>query len=602
MVFPHWCFGYTDNSQKEGKMDGFFNKVLHINLSQRSFEEEPIGGETYTRLLGGKGLATQLLLNNTKAGVDPLSEGNALIFAIGPATDTMVWGSSRYGVFTKSPLTGFYAESYAGGRVAEPMSRAGYDAVVIKGASKDPVYLEVSDGGVKFHNASHIWGKDTYETEDIIRQEVGVKDTGISVIGLAGENLVRFACIENNYWRSAVRTGTGAVMGSKKIKGIAFHGNREKKVAKPDLLKKFYAETRDIGKDDPGVKKYRDLGTLQMIPIMNKAGAFPTKYWHLGTYEKWQNLTMDALREKCKVKAHACPKCFIACGNLTEVLEGRHKGLKEETDFENIGSFGGLCLIDDIVELVYLTDICDRLGMDTITAGNLAGFTIEASHRKDIGEKIEYGDVDSIAALLNKVARKEGIGATLAEGIKYASKKWGLEDLAVHVKGLEPPCYDPRVLKGMGLTYATSDRGACHLRATFYKAELSGMIAPDQIEGKAEMLIDFEDRHTLFDSLIICRFFRDLYPWAAISLIINAITGMELDKKQLQKMASTITNKAREFNLREGMKKTDEMLPKRFFEEKLEDSGKVLPKAEFDRMLSDYYKIKGWSEPPLASV
>jgi len=559
-----------------------------------SFAEESIDDEIHRTFLGGKGLGTYLLLNSTKAGVDPLSEGNALIFAIGPATDTMVWGSSRYGVFTKSPLTELYAESSAGGRVAEPLSRTGYDAIVIEGVSKNPVYLEISDEDVKFHNASHIWGKDTYETEDIIRQEVKVKNAGIVVIGPAGENLIRFACIENDYWRSAGRTGTGAVMGSKKVKGIAFYGSKEKKVAKPDLLRKFYKEIRDIGKDDPGVRKYKDLGTLQMVPITNKVGAFPTKYWHSGTYDKWQNLTMDALRERCKVKAHACPKCFVACGNLTEVLEGRHKGLKEEIDFETVGSFGGLCMIDDIVEIVYLNDICDRLGMDTITAGNLAGFTIEASHRKDIGERIEYGDVDGIATLLNKTARKEGIGAILAEGIKHASKEWGLEDLAIHVRGLEPPCYEPRVLQGMGLAYATSDRGACHLRATIYKAELSGMIAPDQVEGKAEMFIDFEDRHTLFDTLILCRFFRDLYPWEKISTIINATTGMELDKKQMQKMALNITNKAREFNLREGMTKADETLPKRFFEEKLEDSGKVLPRANFDRMLSDYYRLKGW--------
>jgi len=280
------------------------------------------------------------------------------------------------------------------------------------------------------------------------------------------------------------------------------------------------------------------------------------------------------------------------------VLEGRHKGLKQEIDYETVGSFGGLCLIDDITEVLYLNDICDRLGMDTMTAGSLCGFTIEASHRQDIGEKIEYGDVDGIAALLNKMARKEGIGATLAEGIKHASKEWGLEDLAVHVKGLDFAMYEPRALKGMGLAFATSDRGACHLRATIYKAELSGLIAPDEIEGKAEIFIDFEDRHTLFDALILCRFFRDLYPWERISTLINATTGLELGKKQLQKIASDITNKAREFNLREGMKRVDEMLPKIFFEERLEDSGKVLPKADFDKMLSDYYRIKGWQAPP----
>ena len=576
-------------------MDGFYNKILRINVSKKSFEQEPVSDEIYQTLLGGKGLATHLLVNNTKAGVDPLSEGNVLIFATGPVTDTAVWGSSRYGVFTKAPLTGLYAESYSGGKVAESLSRTGYDAIMIEGASKNPVYLEISDGDVKFHNASHIWGKDTYETEDIIKQEVGIKDAGVVVIGPAGENLVRFACIENDYWRSAGRTGVGAVMGSKKIKGIAFYGNKKRKVANPDLLKKLSAEIKDIGKDNPGVKNYRNLGTLQMVPIMNKVGAFPTKYWHAGTYDKWQNLTQDALQKKAKVRSHACPRCFLGCGRLTEVLEGRHKGLKQELDYETVGAFGGICLIDDIVEVVYLNDICDRLGMDTITAGNLAGFTIEASHLKDIGEKIEYGDVDAIAALLNKMATKEGIGAILAEGIKHASKEWGLEDLAIHVKGMEPACYDPRVLNGMGLAFATSDRGACHLRATFYKAELSGAISPTAVEGKAEMLIDFEDRHNLFDALILCRFFRDLYPWEKISTVINATTGMELDKKQLQKVASAIANKVREFNLREGMnKEIDETLPKRFFEEKLEDSGKVLPKANFDRMLSDYYKLKGW--------
>ena len=578
-------------------MHGFYNKVLHIDLTRGSFEQESVNDEVYQEYLGGKGLGTWLLLKNTKAGVDPLSADNVLIFATGPTTNTTVWGSSRYGVFSKSPLTGLYAESYAGGKVAEPLSGTGYDAIVIHGASENPVYLEISDEDVKFHQASHIWGKDTYETEDVIKREVGVKNAGVVVIGPAGENLVRFACIENDYFRSAGRTGVGAVMGSKKTKGIAFYGNKVKQIAKPDLLRDLYVEIRDIGKENPGVQKYKDMGTLQMVPVMNKFGAFPTRYWHAGTYDKWQNLTMDALQEKSKVKAHACPKCFMACGRATEVLEGRHKGLKQEIDYETVGSFGGLCLIDDITEVLYLNDICDRLGMDTMTAGNLCGFTIEASHRQDIGEKIEYGDVDGIAALLSKMARKEGIGATLAEGIKHASKEWGLQDLAVHVKGLDFAMYDPRALKGMGLAFATSDRGACHLRATIYKAEISGLIAPDEIEGKAEIFIDFEDRHTLFDALILCRFFRDLYPWEKISTLINTITGLELDKKRLQKMASGITNKTREFNLREGMKRADEMLPKRFFEDKLEDSGKVLPKADFDKMLSDYYRIKGWHAP-----
>jgi len=374
------------------------------------------------------------------------------------------------------------------------------------------------------------------------------------------------------------------------------------KGSKSYLLKKFWGEMRDEAKENPVVRKYREAGTLQIVPLTN-IGSFPTKYWSLGTYDKWQNLTIEALKDKCEVRARACPKCFLACGNLSKVLGGRHKGLKiEGPEYETVNSFGGLCLIDDITEVMYLNDICDRLGIDTITAGNLAGFTIEASQRKAIGEKIDYGDVDGIAALLNQITTKEGIGATLAEGIKHASKEWGLEDLAIHIKGLEPPGYDPRVLKGMGLGYATSDRGACHLRATFYKPELAGIIAPEQVEGKAKIFIEWEDRLTMMDALIICRFFRDLYLWPEMSLIVKATTGMELDERQLRGITSNIANKVREFNLREGMKNTDETLPKRFFEEKLQDSGKVLPKAEFDKMLSDYYELKGWSEPPPADL
>ena len=293
----------------------------------------------------------------------------------------------------------------------------------------------------------------------------------------------------------------------------------------------------------------------------------------------------------------ACPKCFLACGKLTEITDGRHRGLKVKgPEYDIIYAFGGLCLIDDIREIAYLNDICDRLGIDTITAGNLAAFTIEASRRGALTERIDYGDVDGIADLLKKIARREGIGAILAEGIRHASREWGLEDLAIHVKGLEPAGYDPRALKGMALAYATSDRGACHLRATIYKAELSDMIPPDQIEGKAAVFIDFEDRHTLFDALILCRFFRDLYPWEALSLIIEATTGMELDKAQLQQIASHIRNKTREFNIREGMGGGDDILPKRFFQEKLEDSGKRLSEREFKKMLSDYYELRGWQK------
>lgn len=576
-------------------MDGFHNLVLHVDVSERTFEEERIDDSVYQGSLGGKGLGAHLLLKYNKAGVDPLSRDNIIIFATGPATDTKVWGSVKFGAFTKSPLTGIFSESYASGRVSEPLSRTGYDAIIIKGASNQPVYLEISNKKVLFHDAKHLWGRETYESEDAIRQELENRDAGIIVIGPAGENLVRFALIENNYWRSLGRTGPGAVLGSKKIKGVAFYGDIKRQVARSDVLNSLWEELKTTCRDHPSAGSYKNFGTLSMVPLANEAGAFPTKYWTRGTYEKWENLTIDALRARANVHSKACPRCFLACAKFAEIREGRHKGLKiEGPEYETVGTFGGLCLIDDITEIAYLNDICDRLGMDTISAGNVVAFAIEAAKVMDIGEEIDYGDVDAIATLLYKIARREKVGDILANGVRRAAGEWGLEDLAVHVKGLEPPAYEPRALKGMGLTFATSDRGACHMRSNVMKAELSGVIAPEQIEGKAEVVIDFEDRHTLFDSLILCRFFRDLYDWERIATIIRGTTGMDLGKEQLQKMALHITNMAREFNLREGMTKADDTLPRRFFEQKLEDSGKVFPRDEFDKLLADYYAIKGW--------
>jgi aldehyde:ferredoxin oxidoreductase len=281
---------------------------------------------------------------------------------------------------------------------------------------------------------------------------------------------------------------------------------------------------------------------------------------------------------------------------MTEVLSGRHQGLKlEGPEYETIYAFGGLCLIDNIEEIVYLNDLCDRLGLDTMTAGNLIALAMEASKRGHISERLAYGDADQAAEWLGRIARREGMGDLLAEGIRPTAEALDLTDLAVHVKGLEPAGYDPRALKGMGLAYAVSDRGACHLRTTFYKAELSGLIDPEQIEGKAELFLDFEDRCTLFDALIACRFYRDFYTWDDLAEIVALTTGQRLDKAGLKALAGRITDAARRFNLREGMSSDQDRLPERFFRESLED-GRSLSRADQEILLKDYYRLRGWSE------
>ena len=244
---------------------------------------------------------------------------------------------------------------------------------------------------------------------------------------------------------------------------------------------------------------------------------------------------------------------------------------------------------------MYLNDICDRLGMDTITAGNLAAFTIEAARQKRIDLKIDYGDVDGIARLLEDIARRKGIGAVLADGIRSAAKAWSMEDQAIHVKGLEPAGYDPRVLKGMGLAYGSSDRGACHLRATFYKPELAKMIDPNQIEGKAAMFAEWEDRLTVFDTLILCRFYRDLYQWEELSTIIEGTTGLRLDKNGMRAIAANVTNETRRFNVREGLTPEDDHLPQRFHTEALQP-GQVISRNDMKTLLKEYYENRGWNE------
>jgi len=580
-------------------MHGFYGKYLNIDLGKKNHSIETINDDVYETYLGGKGLASYLLYELNPPGVDPLSAENTLIFATGPLGGSTIWGSCRYGVYTKSPLTGLITESYAGGRTPDAIDATGFDAIVIRGQCEAPTVLTVHPEGVDFHDAGDIWGMETYPAEDAVKERFvrsEYRKKGAVVIGPAAENLVRFAVVENDYWRSAGRTGAGTVMGAKKLKGILFQGDRKRPHFDEKAVKDFSKRIMAEFKDSPAANAYRTLGTPMLVKMTNNAGAFPTRYWTAGSWDQWEKISAEALIEKMDPTPNACSKCFMACGQLGTVKEGRRTGLKiEGPEYETIYAFGGLCLIDSIEEIAYLNDVCDRLGMDTITAGNLCAFAIEAARRGKIDFKIDYGDVDAIDDLLHKIARREDIGEVLSQGIKFAAKKWDLEDIAVHVKGLEPAGYDPRALKGMGLAYATSDRGACHLRATFYKPELAGMIPPEQIEGKAELFLEFEDRLTIFDTLVLCRFYRDFYLWEPLEEIIHAVTGLEAGEAALKEKAREVANLIRRFNLREGMQPEDERLTKALHRP-LTDTGKVITEEELEIMLKDYYRLHGWDE------
>ena len=580
-------------------MNGFYGRTLRVDLSSKAFTIKPIDREVLTRYLGGKGLAAHLLTELNRPGVDALAPENAVIFATGPLGNSMIWGSCRFGVYTKSPQTGLFAESYCGGKTPDAIDAAGFDAVVVQGRAAEPTVLVVDPDGAEFHEADDLWGMQTYAAEEAVRERFsmpGYRMKGAVVIGPAAEKGVRFSVVETDRWRSAGRTGVGTVMGAKKLKGILFAGDRKRPQADPDGAKAFAKNFLNMFKDHAAASAYKNLGTPMLVKITNTAGAFPTRYWQQGTFEHWERISADALLRQCTVKPNACSKCFMACGKLSTVKEGRHASLTiEGPEYETIYAFGGLCLIDRIEEIAYLNDICDREGMDTITAGNLCALAIEAARRGKMNFKIDYGDVDAIAGLLRMIARREGIGDILAEGIRHAAKVWALEDIAVHVKGMEPAGYDPRPLKGMGLAYGTSDRGACHLRATFYKLELSGIIPPDQIKGKAELFLDIESRLTIFDMLVLCRFYRDFYLWDKLEEVIGLVTGLAASEKTLKEKALDVATLIRRFNIREGITPQDDRLPK-FLHQPLQDTGKVITESEMEALLKDYYRLHGWDD------
>jgi aldehyde:ferredoxin oxidoreductase len=571
-------------------MKGFFNRLLRVDLGRRSYAYEEIPDAVLEKTLGGKGLGTYLLARENRPQVDPLSPDNTFILTVGPVTGTKMWSQSRFGAFTKSPATGGFGESYCGGDLAPKIKGCGVDAVILQGGARALTFLTIEEKGVTFHDAAELKGKEAFAAEEHILKHT-LHNASALVIGPAGENRAACACIKANRWRSLGRGGMGAVLGAKNIKGIAFAGAQKCEVADAGLIQTVIKRIAQKGKDNPVTENYRKLGTPMQVKATNMQKCFPTRYWQSGTFEKWENLSADYMQANFEVKAQGCPTCFLRCTKRSKIKRGRHAGLElEGPEFETIYAIGGLNCIDSLEEIAWLNDLCDRLGIDTMTAGNLAAFTVEAYKRGKVDFAIDYNQPDRVAELFRLIAHRQGVGDLLAKGIKEAARTLGLEDLAVHVKGLEPAGFDPRVLKGMGLSYATAARGACHLRGTFYKAELSGQMPKEQIEGKARLHIDYEDRAAIFDSLVMCRFYRDFILWEDLLDLVAGTTGMKLTKPQLEDLANALTQNTRGFNAREGLGAATDTLPKAFFDANRE--GSCLTRQDLDTMIKEYNQIR----------
>jgi aldehyde:ferredoxin oxidoreductase len=577
--------------------------LLRIDLTSGTSTQETVPPDLVREYIGGKGLGSHYLLEEVAPSVDPLGPDNKLIFVAGPMAGTQMLGSNRYGLYFLSPQTGGYGEAYSGGNLAPQFAKTGFKVVIVEGKADGPVYLEIGEQGATIHPAGDLWGLDAYEAEDAIVARTHPKAQAC-VIGPAGEKLVRFACIDNNKWHQLGRGGCGAVMGSKHLKGIVWHGERKVEVARPDEFKALVKDLVGRCKDDPGAAAYQRGGTMNMVRIMNGQNAFPTRYWRKGTVDDFERITVETMLEEHGTKNEVCPPCVFKCVKHNHVFKGRHEGLEiEGPEYETAYVFGGLCEIVDLSEIMWLNDICDRLGVDSMSAGNLCALAIECSRRGLIDEKLDFGDAEGVGDFLTRMSLRDGeVPSLFADGILAIEEAIPeIKGIAVHVKGMEPAGYDPRVSKGMALGYITAARGACHLRATIMKAEFSGLIPIDAVEGKAAVYVEWEDRLAMMDALIFCRFYRDFTQWPFLTSVVNAALGTDHDEATMRRLGAEMVTLSHRFNERRGFGRDKERLPAWVTERPLYDrDGKeqLTTAAELDTMLREYYEVRGWGQPP----
>ncbi len=592
------------------KLFGYMGKILEVDLQKRESRVKEVDEEIYKNFIGGKGLGVYLFTKYFNKVHNALDPTNPLIFTVGPVNGFLLSGSSKLCAVSRSPLTGFYGESQVGGFIAAKIKFAGYDGIVFVNASKEPVYIEINEDQVVFHDAQHLWGKDNFETHDTLREDHG-KEYEVLSIGPAGEKLVKFACVEHRKGRELGRTGMGAVMGSKKLKAVIVTGEKRVEAAYPERLTAFSKKLNEAAKEK--LRSLTKYGTMGMMNLTNATGTLPTKYWTEGEFQGFEKINAHTLKEKYYLRKAACYGCSVACRKISQVKEGKYRsGEVDGPEYETSYSLGSLCYIDNPEVIIKANEICDKLGMDTITAGNVIGFTMECFKKgivskKDLGFSLKFGDGDSALKLLEMIGKREGFGDILAEGVKAASEKIGKgsEKIAVHVKGLEPPGYDPRGLKAAALAYAVSVRGACHLRHLAYRPDLVGEHAFSKekidrfsIKGKPEMVKEQEDFYAVIDSMVLCKFVAlpVIGPilWNELVELYETVTGLKTDISTLRRKGAEINKMIRSLNHKMGYSRKDDWLPEKFLKQPLTkgaSKGQVVKEEELKEMLKLFYKL-----------
>ena len=584
--------------------NSFWGKLLRVDLTNGTIKEEGIPEEKMKMFLGARGLGSKYLADEIDPKIDPLSPENKLIFAPGPLSGTTAPTGGRYDVITKGPLTGTIAASNSGGFFGAEVKFAGYDMIIVEGRSEKPVYISIRDNDVKIEDASDLWGKDVYETTDLLLEKFGDKRARVACIGPAGEKLVRFAAIMNDKDRAAGRTGVGAVMGSKNLKAIVVRGSKRVEVANPEEFKAVVKEKIDILKENgttgQGLPTY---GTKVLDNIINQNGLYPTYNFQTGVFEGTEPISGEALVDKYLVRNKACFACPIGCGRVTRLPSGLEG---EGPEYETGWAFGADCGVSDLNAIVEANFICNKLGLDTISTGTTIAAAMELYEKgylpKEMIEKgpePRFGSSEAIVYYAWAIGNRKGLGDKLAEGSYRFADSLGHPELSMSVKKQELPAYDPRGAQGHGLEYATSNRGGCHVRGYMISPEILGSpekLDPQQIEGKDQWVKTFQDLTAVIDAAGLCLFTSFALGLSDYADLVNAATGFNYKDEELLQVGERIWNLERVFNIKTGVGPEQDTLPKRLLEEPMPDGPNKGHVVRLSEMLPKYYKIRGWDE------
>jgi len=587
------------------KLGGYAGQILRVDLSTGNISTEPLPESLARDYIGGRGFIAKILYDELSPDVEPLSPENKLVIASGPLSGLLLPSSGKLHMGTKSPATGGYGDSNVGGHLAPELKYAGYDVVIIEGAAESPCYLLIDDDKVEIRDAGDLWGRESFDAEKRLKDRLG-EDFQIATIGPAGERLVKFACVSHDFGRQAGRAGIGTVWGHKKLKALCIRGTRSIPLADTAGAFAFGKEMFETCFAKPEFKNWPKYGTAGVTDWINEIGAFPTRNFWTGYFEPYKKINGQTLKERICVTDKGCFACPIPCGKYSKARALGTDFYVEGPEYESIALLGGNVELDDIREVAYANYVCDQLGLDSISGGNVVAFALECFEKgllteERVGRRVAFGDLESVVYLLRKIAARDGIGDLLAEGVAVAAQKigGGAQDFAMHVKGLEISGYESRYAPAMMLAYMTADIGAHHNRAWAITYDIAA--GREKLEGKAAKVIELQHIRPLFDTLGLCRL-----PWVEIGFelehygkLFPLVTGMNYSWEDLIRVSERIWNLNRAFNFRHvpGFGRSLDYPPKRWYEEAVPSGpakGRKPTRETVDRLLDDYYGLRGW--------